>query len=265
VRSLSATLRGLRPVAIRVNVGTRLNHSCSGPSVVLGPIGGLLCGLLLSSTTRRWRCRSTCRATTSSSTRARPGHLTLVGDLGRAATDALRGLFGLHRGRPGVLHVDAGGRSRADLDAFDPLLELARERWRQHQPGVVLDSLSETVRDLFDALASDGATSRTDAAWLSPRSRRSDVWPVGGAGKNLLGHVLVDMIGVVMRRLRSRVENRTCSSAGTSHSEVQSWLRRRRPLLERFRSGALAEHGDWPNIQHSCRAMGIAAMMINTR
>ncbi|HEY3715505.1 MAG TPA: STAS domain-containing protein [Jatrophihabitantaceae bacterium] len=94
--------------------------------------------------------------------------LTLVGDLGGAATDALRGLLGCIADGPGVLHVDAGGVLGADLDAFDPLLELARERWRQHQPGVVLDSLSETVRDLFDALGVPTEPPvELDAAWLS--------------------------------------------------------------------------------------------------
>jgi len=87
--------------------------------------------------------------------------LTLVGDLGRAAPMRCAACWVASRNGPGVLHVDPVA-FRADLDAFDPLLELARERWRQHQPGVVLDSLSETVRESVRCLGrTDGATSRT--------------------------------------------------------------------------------------------------------
>ena len=78
--------------------------------------------------------------------------LTLAGDLDAAATDALRGILSCAAQMPGVLHVDAEGVLGADLDAFDPLLDVARERRRRRLPGVVLDSLSDTVSDLFAVL-----------------------------------------------------------------------------------------------------------------
>ena len=79
--------------------------------------------------------------------------LTLVGDLDAAATDALRGILSCVEDAPGAVHVDAHGVVGADLDSFDPLIELARERRVQQQPGVVVDSLSEPVKDLFSLLA----------------------------------------------------------------------------------------------------------------
>ena len=79
--------------------------------------------------------------------------LTLVGDLDAAATDALRGILSCVEDSPGAVHVDAHGVIGADLDSFDPLIDLARERRAQQQPGVVVDSLSEPVKDLFTLLA----------------------------------------------------------------------------------------------------------------
>lgn len=78
--------------------------------------------------------------------------LTLVGDLDAAATDALRGILSCVEDAPGAVHVDAHGVLGADLDAFDPLFEFARERRSQQQPGVVVDSLSDAVKDLFTLL-----------------------------------------------------------------------------------------------------------------
>lgn len=78
--------------------------------------------------------------------------LTLVGDIDAAAADALRGILACMGDLPGPLHVDAGGVLAADVGAFDPLLALARDRHRRHEPGVVMDSLSDTVRDLFQVL-----------------------------------------------------------------------------------------------------------------
>jgi len=78
--------------------------------------------------------------------------LTLVGDLDVAAADALRGILSCVDDTPGPLHVDAGGVLGADLDAFDPLFEVARERADQERPGVVVDALSETVIELFQVL-----------------------------------------------------------------------------------------------------------------
>lgn len=79
--------------------------------------------------------------------------LTLVGDLDAAATDALRGILSCVEDAPGAVHVDAHGVIGADLDSFDPLIDLARERRAHQQPGVVVDSLSEPVKDLFTLLA----------------------------------------------------------------------------------------------------------------
>jgi ABC-type transporter Mla MlaB component len=78
--------------------------------------------------------------------------LTLVGDLSTQATDALRGILSCVDETPGTLHVDAAGVLGADLDAFDPLLDLARERRQRRQPGVVVDSFSEPVRQLLDVV-----------------------------------------------------------------------------------------------------------------
>lgn len=78
--------------------------------------------------------------------------LTLIGDLDAAAIDSLRGILACVAGTPGPLHVDAAGVLGADLDAFDPLFELARDRRRRGLPGVVLDSVSDAVHDLFAAL-----------------------------------------------------------------------------------------------------------------
>jgi ABC-type transporter Mla MlaB component len=78
--------------------------------------------------------------------------LTLVGDLDVAAADALRGILSCVDDTPGALYVDAGGVLGADLDAFDPLFEVARERARQERPGVVVDSLSDRVVELFRLL-----------------------------------------------------------------------------------------------------------------
>jgi hypothetical protein len=78
--------------------------------------------------------------------------LTLVGDLDAAATDALRGILSCAQMTPGVLHVDAGGVLGADLDAFDPLLDVARDRYRRELPRVIVDSFSDTVRELFQVL-----------------------------------------------------------------------------------------------------------------
>src|SRR5262245_6809673 len=78
--------------------------------------------------------------------------LRLVGDLDVSAADALRGILGCIDETPGALHVDAGGVLGADLDAFDPLFGVARERARQDRPGVVVDAVSETVIELFQVL-----------------------------------------------------------------------------------------------------------------
>lgn len=82
------------------------------------------------------------------------GHatLSLVGDLDAAAADALRGILSCVDDAPGQLHVDAAGVLGADLDAFDPLFEVARERAAQDRPGVIVDSLSDTVVELFELL-----------------------------------------------------------------------------------------------------------------
>jgi hypothetical protein len=78
--------------------------------------------------------------------------LTLVGDLDAAATDALRGILSCVEDAPGAVHVDAHGVLGVELDAFDPLFEFARERHARQRPGVVVDALSEAVKDLFTLL-----------------------------------------------------------------------------------------------------------------
>lgn len=78
--------------------------------------------------------------------------LTLVGDLDAAATDALRGILSCVEDASGPVHVDARGVLGADADAFDPLFEFARTRQAQHRPGVVVDTLSDAVQDLFRIL-----------------------------------------------------------------------------------------------------------------
>lgn len=87
--------------------------------------------------------------------------LTLVGDLDAGAADALRGILSCVDDTPGELHVDAAGVLGADLDAFDPLFEVARVRAGQDRPGVVVDSLSDTVAELFQLL---GVSTRAPVA-----------------------------------------------------------------------------------------------------
>lgn len=78
--------------------------------------------------------------------------LTLAGDLDAAATDALRGLLTVVEAIPSVVHVHAEGVVGADLDAFDPLLDAARDRRARGLPTIRVVSLGDAVRDLFGVL-----------------------------------------------------------------------------------------------------------------
>ena len=81
--------------------------------------------------------------------------LVLGGDLDAAAIDALRGILSCVERLPTVLHVQAAGVTRADDDAFDPLLETAATRRERDLPTVVLDSASDAIRNLLSDLALD--------------------------------------------------------------------------------------------------------------
>ncbi len=79
--------------------------------------------------------------------------LSLAGDLDAAATDALRGLLICVERLPNTVHVEADGVLGADLDAFDPLLDVARTRHARGLPGVFVESLSDAVREVFERLS----------------------------------------------------------------------------------------------------------------
>lgn len=78
--------------------------------------------------------------------------LVLAGDLDAAAIDALRGLIGCIEQVPGIVHVRADAVTGADLVAFDPLLQAARDRRAKGLPGLCVDSLSEAAQDLLAVL-----------------------------------------------------------------------------------------------------------------
>lgn len=78
--------------------------------------------------------------------------LTLAGDLDAAATDALRGLLTVVEMVPSVVRVHAAGVVGADLDAFDPLLDAARDRRARGLPSIRVESMGDAVRDLFGVL-----------------------------------------------------------------------------------------------------------------
>lgn len=78
--------------------------------------------------------------------------LELAGDLDAAATTRLRDLMPGIAQAPVVVHVYADAVLGADLEAFDPLLEVARRRREHGLPAVRVDALSDAVRDLFDVL-----------------------------------------------------------------------------------------------------------------
>lgn len=78
--------------------------------------------------------------------------LSVSGDLDAAATDALRGMLACIDRLSTVVYVRADKVIGADLDAFDPLFEAARERRKRGLPGVRIESISDAVRDLFGVL-----------------------------------------------------------------------------------------------------------------
>jgi ABC-type transporter Mla MlaB component len=78
--------------------------------------------------------------------------LELAGDLDAAAIARLRDLMPVIARVPVVVHVYADAVLGSDLEAFDPLLEVARRRRAQGLPAVRVDALSDAVRDLFAVL-----------------------------------------------------------------------------------------------------------------